>query len=156
AVIHEYLAAAYSLKLTTLAPPVNDDVVAAHAELMRITYNEMRHLRAVNDVLRALDSAAPFVPALRVASEVPGSQPGTLRPVMPRPAIAQALQDFIDLERPSVSVDGLYSRILASLVQFGSDEMQQTIRSIMAEGEDHFETFEFIREWLARHSPADY
>jgi hypothetical protein len=156
AVIHEYLAAAYSLRTTGIPPALNDDVVAARAELMRITYSEMRHLRAVNDVLRALDSAAPFVPALRVASEVPGSQPGSLRPVAPRPATAQALQDFIDIEKPSVSVDGLYSRILASLELLGSDEMEQTIRSIMADGQDHFETFEFIREWLARHSPVDY
>ena len=28
--------------------------------------------------------------------------------------------------------------------------------SIIAEGEDHFQTFEFIQEWLGRHDPADY
>ena len=30
------------------------------------------------------------------------------------------------------------------------------MRSIIAEGEDHFETFEFIQEWLGRHQPSQY
>jgi hypothetical protein len=156
AVIHEYLAAAYSLKTTGLAPAVADDVVAARAELMRITFSEMRHVRAANDVLRALNSSAAFVPALRVASDVPGILTGTFRPVMPRPATPETIQDFIDIESPSTSVDGLYSRILATLEDLGTEAMQQTIRSVMADGESHFETFSFIQEWLNRHNPVDY
>jgi hypothetical protein len=155
AVIHEYLAAAYSLKTIGLGAAVAKDAIAARAELMRITYGEMKHLRAVNDVLRALTSAA-FVPALRVASQVPGPLPGTLRPVRAQPATPEAIQAFIDIERPSVSVDGLYARILATLEDLGSDEMEQTVRSVMADGTGHFETFSFIQEWLSPHDPADY
>jgi len=155
AVIHEYLAAAYSLKVAGVPATAQDNVDAARAELMRITYGEMRHVRAVNDVLRALDPAA-FVPALGVASQVPAPLPDAFRPVVPRPATPEVIQAFIDIERPSVSVDGLYSRILATLEDFGSDETQQTVRSIMADGESHFETFSFIQEWLDKHSPADY
>jgi hypothetical protein len=156
AVIHEYLAAAYSLKTSGLAPAVMEDVTAARAELMRITYGEMRHVRAANDVLRALDGDRAFVPALRVASEVPGIPTGTFRPVVPRPATRETIQAFIDIESPSASVDGLYSRILATLEDSGTDEMRQTIRSVMADGESHFETFGFIQEWLGRHKPGDY
>jgi hypothetical protein len=156
AVIHEYLAAAYSLKTTGLAPAVKEDLVAARAELMRITYGEMRHVRAANDVLRALDSDAAFVPALRVASVVPGIPTGTFRPVAPRPATRETIQAFIDIESPSTSVDGLYSRILATLDDLGTEEMRQTIRSVMADGESHFETFSFIQEWLGKHNPVDY
>jgi hypothetical protein len=155
AVIHEYLAAAYSLKVTGVLAAAQDDVDAARDELMRVTYGEMRHVRAVNDVLRALDPAA-FVPALGVASQVPAQKPGTFRPVVPSAATPEAIQAFIDIESPSVSVDGLYSRILATLEDLGSDETQQTVRSIMADGESHFETFSFIQEWLDKHSPADY
>lgn len=155
AVIHEYLAAAYSLKVAGAPAAAQADVVAARAELMRIAYGEMRHVRAVNDVLRALDPAA-FVPALGVASQVPAPQLGIFRPVVPRPATPEAIEAFIDIEKPSVSVDGLYSRVLATLEDFGSDETQQTVRSIMADGESHFETFNFIQEWLDKHSPADY
>jgi hypothetical protein len=156
AVIHEYLAAAYSLKTAGLAPAVKEDVIAARAELMRIAYGEMRHVRAANDVLRALDSDKAFVPALRVASEVPGIPAGTFRPVAPRPATPQVIRDFVDIESPSASVDGLYSRILATLEDLGTDEMRQTIRSVMADGESHFETFGFVQEWLGRHQPVQY
>jgi hypothetical protein len=156
AVIHEYLAAAYSLKTTGLAPAVKEDATAARAELMRIAYGEMRHVRAANDVLRALDSDKAFVPALRVASEVPGIPAGTFRPVAPRPATPETIQAFVDIEGPSASVDGLYARILATLEDLGTDEMRQTIRSVMADGESHFETFGFVQEWLGRHQPADY
>jgi len=91
-----------------------------------------------------------------VASQVPASQPGTFRPVVSRPATPETIQAFIDIESPSVSVDGLYSRILATLEDLGPDETQQTVRSIMADGESHFETFSFVQEWLNKHSPAEY
>jgi hypothetical protein len=156
AVIHEYLAAGYSLKTAGLPAAIADDVVAARAEIMRVAYGEMRHVRAVNDVLRALNGGAAFVPALRVASQVPGVEPNSLRPVLPRPATPETIQAFIDIEKPSVSVDGLYSSILATLEDLGTNEMEQTIRSVMADGESHFETFSFIQEWLNRHTPADY
>lgn len=156
AVIHEYLAAAFSLKETGLTSALRDDVVAARAELIRVAASEMRHLRAVNDVLLALTGSVSFTPALRVASKVPGAEPGTFRDVAARPATPQVIQDFIELERPSVSVDGLYARILATLERDGTDEMEQTIRSVMAEGENHFQTFEFIQEWLRLHNPNDY
>jgi hypothetical protein len=155
AVIHEYLAAAYSLKTDGLAGELRDDGTAARAELMRIAYGEMRHVRAVNDVLRALDPEG-FVPALRVASDVPGPARGTFRPVQARPADPAAIQDFIDIESPSISVDGLYARVLTTLEDLGTEEMRQTIRSVMADGETHFETFKFIQEWLGRHDPVEY
>jgi hypothetical protein len=157
AVIHEYLAAGYSLKTSGLQAAIADDVVAARAEIMRIAYGEMRHVRAVNDVLRVLNSGAAFQPALRVASQVPGLEPGNLRPVLPRAATPETIQAFIDIESPSMSsVDGLYARILATLEDLGTSEMVQTIRSVMADGESHFETFSFIQEWLSRHTPAEY
>ena len=156
AVIHEYLAAAFSLKNAGLPAALADDVTAARAEFMRIAYGEMRHVRAVNDVLRALDENVVFVPALRVASEVPGPTKGTFLPVVPRPATPEAIQAFINIEQPSDSVDGLYARILATLEDLGTEETMQTIRSVMADGESHFETFKFVQEWLGRHDPADY
>jgi hypothetical protein len=157
AVIHEYLAAAFSLKVTGMPASLVDDVVAARAEMIRIAASEMRHLRAVNDVLLALVGSANFTPALQVATRIPAGQPGIFRNVSPRPATPEAISDFIEIEKPSVSVDGLYSRILATLARDGSDDMKQTIRSIMAEGENHFETFGFIQEWLNRHTAtSDY
>jgi hypothetical protein len=123
---------------------------------MRIAIGEMRHLRAVNDVLRALAPAGAFEPALQVASVVPGPDPARPRPVIARRCTQQAIQDFIDIERPSTSVDGVYSAILATLERDGPHELEQTIRTVMAEGEDHFATFLAIQEWLNRHAEGDY
>jgi Ferritin-like len=157
AVAHEYLAAAYSLRLPDgLATGLADDIRAAHAEIMRVAIGEMRHLRAVNDVLRGLAAPGTFKPALQVASAVPGDKPGETRPVVARAATRQAIKDFIDIEAPSVSVDGVYSRILATLVRDGPHALEQSIRTIMAEGEDHYQTFRSIQEWLNRHSESDY
>lgn len=155
AVIHEYLAAAYSFKTEKVPASARDDVRAARAEIMRITYGEMRHVRVVNDVLRALDPAG-YKPALRVALQVPAIKPGQFRPVLASPATPETIQAFIDIERPSDGVDGLYAGILATLEDFATDELQQAIRSVIADGETHFETYSFVQEWLDRHSEADY
>jgi hypothetical protein len=157
AVVQEYLAAAYSLKpAAALAGELRDSVRAAHAEIMRVTLSEMRHLRAVNDVLASLLGRPAFKPALQVATRTPGGAPGTTKPVTPRALTPAALDDFIAIEAPSISVDGLYARILATLQQRDNPVDAQTIRTVMAEGEDHYRTFRFIKEWLAPHPPASY
>lgn len=157
AVMHAYLTAAFSLKVTGPASVLRDDARAAQAELLRIAIGEMRHLRAVNNVLAAFSSAAaPFTPALRVATSVPGALPGTFLNLPPRPARPEVIAEFLVIEAPARSVDNLYARILATLQQLGSDEQEQSIRAIMAEGEEHLETFQSIQEWLGRHAPATY
>ena len=154
AVMQAYLASAYSLRSTGASPALTADITAAHAELMRIAIGEMRHLRAVNNVLASIAgrTGAAFVPALRVARRLPGDA----QPWQPRAATPAAIADYIRLEAPSVSVDGLYARILATLERDGTDEEEQSVRSIIAEGEDHFQTFSFIQEWLGRHQPGEY
>lgn len=159
AVAQQYLTAAYSLKpyAGLRAGLLRDDVRAAHAELMRIAIGEMRHLRAVNDVLRALlPVGVAFSPALRVADQLPADLPGTFRPVTYKAATKQAIREFIDIEAPSVSVDSVYARILATLERDGPHEAAQSVRTIMAEGEDHFETFRSIQVWLGRHGEPQY
>jgi len=158
AVTQEYLTAAYSLRSSDgiTDATLRDDIRTSHAELMRIAIGEMRHLRAVNDVLRSLMGPDRYQPALRVASAVPGTVPGSKRPVQARPARLSVIDDFIDIERPSVSVDGVYARILATIERDGTHEQEQQIRTIMAEGEDHFQTFAFIREWLGRHQENQF
>jgi len=143
AVIHEYLAAAYSLRVVGVPAAAQDDVDAAGIEIMRITYGEdAAYSRSQMTVLRALDPAG-FVPALGVASAVPATEPGRFNPVVPRAATPEAIQAFIDIEKPSIGVDGLYSRVLVTLEDLGSDEMRHTIRSVIADGESHFENIQF-------------
>jgi len=133
---------------------------------MRIAIGEMRHTRAVNDVIRGLSNPGTFEPALRVASQLPHQNPGPFRPVVARAATRQAIIDFIEIEAaqsPGGGVDSLYNNILATLqfppadvAGFVTDEWKQAIRSVIAEGEDHFETFLNIQEWLRNHAETDY
>jgi hypothetical protein len=158
AAMQEYLTAAWSLTPAgSQTEPLLGDLKAAFHELLRIAIGEMRHARAVNDVLSALAPPGSFTPALAVAAEIPAAAAGTTRPVRLRAATQAAIDDFVALEAPSQSVDGLYARILKTLEQTaGTEEQQQTVRTVMAEGEDHWETFLAIKEWLGRHSEADY
>lgn len=159
AVMQEYLTAAWSLQDPADQPqPLRDDLRAAFAELLRVAIGEMRHLRAVNDVLAALSPPGTFAPALAVAARLPDAAPGTFRPTALRALTPEVLDHFIAIEAPSQSVDGLYGRILATIDAevAGGDEQEQAIRTVMAEGEDHWQTFLFIREWLGRHDPATW
>jgi hypothetical protein len=157
AVLQEYLSAAYSLKLDGQRnQTLHDDVRAAHAEIMRIALGEMRHLRAVNLVLANLLGRPKYKPALRVASRIPAAKPGTTRPTRLAALTPDVLDDFIAIEAPSQSVDGVYSRILATLERNRNENDIQAMRTIMSEGEDHFRTFLAIKEWLAPHQPAQY
>jgi Ferritin-like len=167
AVAQEYLSAAYSLRATSgpgapANPELLNDIRATRSELIRIAIGEMRHVRAVNDIIRGLMTPGTFVPALRVATKVPGIA-GRFRDVEMRAATRQAIVDFIDIEAPSAGVDGLYSRILATLVNppadvvgVATEEWREAVRSIIAEGEDHFQAFKDMREWLADYAETDY
>jgi hypothetical protein len=157
AVVHEYLAAAFSFKSPdTLQGELRHSVIAAKAEIMRIAVGEMHHLRVVNDVLKLFPNPRGFEPALRVAKVLPASGIRKQRPVTIRAADPDTIDRFIDVERPSTSVDGLYSSILITLETLGTAPQRQAIRAVMSEGEDHFETFRFIKEWLRPHDPAEY
>jgi hypothetical protein len=159
AVVQEYLAAAYSIRSARQndSEALRKDISAAKAELMRIAIEEMRHLRSVNDVLASLAQPGAFLPALNVASLLPATSPGSAPlPVRVRPATHDVILEFVAIEQPSASVDGLYARILATLVANGSNQQAHTIRSVMAEGEEHWRTFRFIFTWLNRHPEADY
>jgi len=157
AVVQEYLAAAFSLKSPEqLSGRLRDDVRAAHSEIMRIAIGEMRHLRAVNDVLASLIKRPAYKPALGVATKIPGVKLGTYVPVRPQPLTKDALQNFINVEAPSESVDGVYADILATLEQRSSSEEIQAIRTVMAEGEDHYRTFLAIQEWLSPYTHDEY
>jgi hypothetical protein len=126
---------------------------------MRVAIGEMRHLRTVNDVLRELSlrglTAQPHVPALGVAAALPAVV-GATRPVANRPLTRAALEDFIDVERPSFSVDGLYAGILATLRRDAPGALADAIALVIAEGNEHFETLSYIQEWLSGHAEDDY
>ncbi len=156
----EYLSAAWSLREDDdpgLAGQLRVDVRTAFAEMRRIAIGEMLHLRAVNDLLASL-MGKDFEPALAVASRIPISGDDKFRDLKFRAATPDTIADFVDFEAPSQGIDGLYARILASLTdgKMGTQEQIQSVRALISEGGDHFQTFLFIQEWLGRHQPALY
>jgi hypothetical protein len=154
-VMLEYLSAAWSLKKPNGLPqPLQDDIKSSFAEIRRIAIGEMHHLRAVNDVIFQLRLSTQLEPALAIAAEIPNGE-GGFSPLRFLPANPPTIQRFLDIEAPSDSaVDGLYSHILATLQKrSGAEEQTQSIRTIMSEGADHYQTFLFVQEWLGRHAP---
>jgi hypothetical protein len=96
------------------------------------------------------------VPALRPASRLPGKQPGTFDPAAFTAATRQAIQNFIDIEAPSVLVDSVYASIFATLERDGPYAAEQSVRNIMPKGEGYFETFRAIQVWLSAHQESEY
>ncbi len=160
AAIQAYLTAAYSINPS----PANTgslvvDAATAFAEVMRVAISEMHHLRIANDILRTLNEqlhpGTPFRPALQIADAFPASG-GAAEPVVEKRLTLDVLDEFIAIEKPSDSIDGLYGRIVVTLENNGLTELGREVRSVMADGFDHYETFLDIKEWLAPHQPSDY
>lgn len=152
AVMHEYLCAAFSLAPdTAVSGALARAVKASRAELMRVAIGEMRHLRVVNEALALLQARASqvFQPALRVSLKIPTADLSSFRGRQFRPLNAAALQDFIAVETSAHAVDQLYGNVMATFRARGNDHLTQVIASIISDGQDHLETFQFMQEWLA-------
>ncbi|MBE5179465.1 hypothetical protein HJ049_06415 [Vibrio parahaemolyticus] len=154
-VMTEYLSAAYSLN-PNASQNVSDDVFATYNEVLRVAYGEMRHMRLANDLLRLWCEVEglPFEPVLAHAAELPAGG-GNSRPVEFRSLNEATLDDFINIERPSFSVDGLYTRLLDSMRTYAPN-LSPIVETIIAEGSEHFETFLYIKEWLMGHQENQY
>jgi hypothetical protein len=165
-VMLEYLSAVFSLNTLATDAVTRADALAAQAELLRVAIGEMKHLREVNVILRTLHiqsgSGAAFVPALGAATLLPGGTRGDgsavpQRPIRFRRLEKSVMQEFVDIEAPSLTVDGVYTRILDTFVASGQEELSAVVGSIRADGAEHYQTFRLIQEWLDRHADqADY
>jgi len=67
-------------------------------------------------LIGVLKGACIFLSDLMRAAEIPLGGPGDYRPLQFRAAEPATIADFIEIEAPSMSVDGLYARIYATLV----------------------------------------
>jgi hypothetical protein len=67
-----------------------------------------------------------------------------------------ALAEFVQVEAPSLTVDALYSNILASYERDGQEAESAVVLAVMAEGADHYRTFRTVQEWLGRHAGTPY
>ncbi|MBB2932052.1 ferritin-like domain-containing protein [Paraburkholderia silvatlantica] len=150
-VMLEYFYAYYSLKQPTGgdASQIQDLTFVRH-ELLAVIVSEMRHLRWANQLLWTLSQRgmiAPRQPVLVPADLVPtvkGERPRSLRPLS-----AEALDDFVAVERPSGTLDGAYARVIATLSKGYPVTMLQLARQIVADGMEHFTRFSEISKILS-------
>jgi Ferritin-like len=162
AVMVEYLSAAYSLDVSAGTPgsELRDDARAARQQLLLVAFSEMRHLREVNRVLFELHQrtggAATFTPALGIATTLRGAAGLPDREVRFRRLTPDVMEEFVRVEAPSLTVDGLYSSLLVTFERDNEDDLADRIRSVMADGSEHYATFRAMQEWLARHQAEDY
>ncbi|MDQ4117226.1 MAG: ferritin-like protein, partial [Actinomycetota bacterium] len=158
----EYLFAHYSLdaplRLPDEASQRTRQVHAAAAEVFGIAVDEMRHLRWVNEALGVLGRPVALGRAERIGRQF--DRPFELAPLTP-----EQLDWFIDVERPSRAtasdVDGMYVRLLSTIEKRpqdfpSADRIAHLLKLIIDEGDDHFQRFTSVKEYLADLDPADY
>ncbi len=150
----EYLYAHYSLKAPMALPDDATEetkrIFAAANEVFMIAVDEMRHLRWVNEALDLLGQP----PSLGRAEFLGRS---FNRPFQLQPLTAQQLQWFIDVEKPSQSVDegldGMYVQLLISIDQQPEifpepKRLLDLIKLIIDEGADHYQRFNSVQQHL--------
>ena len=154
-----YLYAAFSVRVPLGGPQdpacdkEQDALRVCAGELFRIAKEEMLHLRWVNDALALVGQG----PALERADQF-----GTpVRNFALRPVTDEVLKEFIDIERPSAlahvpgRTGGMYVELLDEVGRLREratspdrdkfERLQEIIKLLIDEGDDHFERFERIK-----------
>lgn len=169
----EYLYAYYSLALPATRPTSSAGIAAriwtAGEEVLQVAIDEMRHLRAVNEILISLGEAPELTRATIVGEDFDGNGHALQQPFALLPLTGAQLDFFIEVERASQnhagdhdSIDGMYTLLLRSIVassEFSEDEKQRLaafIKVIIDEGMEHFRRFERVKTALAGISEDDY
>jgi hypothetical protein len=168
----EYLYAFYSMALPPTRPtstgPENR-IWTAGQEVFQVAIDEMRHLRAVNEILIELGHPPTLARATVIGEDFDGDGKAFQRPFALVPLTLAQLDWFIDVERVSQTltpeentIDGMYTRILRSVqlsTEFSADEksrIAQLIKTIIDEGIDHYGRFSRAKKALAGLAERDY
>jgi rubrerythrin len=167
----KFLYAYFSLNAPDDAP--ESPLCRVAKDILNIAVDEMRHFRWVNESLVLLDQRPVFSRATKL-SDPPGS--GGLRQqqidLVLEGLTPESLDRFIAIEMPSQQyrqgdVSGLYTHILVSLDQLpggytnkeGEDvreQIQEVVKLIIDEGNDHWARAKRARELLQGLDPDDY
>lgn len=168
----EYLYAYYSFGLP-LHPPAGlalpqRRVAAAANELFQVAVDEMRHLRAVNEMLADLGEASVLDRAQIIGEDFDGPGTGFKHQFVLRPCVPDHLKWFVDVERESQTsngqntIDGMYTLILRNILQGGlftkaqSTRLASSIKVIIDEGIDHYGRFVAAQKFLEGMPPVSY
>jgi Ferritin-like len=165
ALIIEYLYALFSLRHPDEAtdpawPSLADDLRAVRQTVLMVAVGEMTHLRWVNQMLWLLDRHGVhpggwrYQPIVTWADriKVANDRLTTLAPLTPA-----TLEGFIQLERPTGYLTGVYEKCAATLrdaTQYPRQVFDIALR-IDGEGTEHFRNFCNIKRILSKYPQAE-
>jgi hypothetical protein len=139
------------------------DVEFVRHGLLQTAESEMQHLRWANELMwelaRRHPELAPYVPELEPARRIPRSGRRTRRRALRRlePAV---LQDFIDAERPSGTINSRYATVVETLarpnVPPDLSDLAELASHVTNDGIQHFRRFERMRRVLSAYRPTQY
>jgi hypothetical protein len=169
----EYLYAHYSFGLPLAGPAEAPEDLqkqfAAARNLFDVAVDEMRHLRAVNELLVDLGEPSTLERAKVIGEDFDGPGTGFKHLFTLRPCVPQHLDWFIRVEAQSQvatgeqsTIDGMYTLILRSVVEGGefSDvegvRVARAVKVIIDEGVDHYRRFVDAKRQLAGMAPVSY
>lgn len=154
----QYLYAYFSLADPETAdtarwPTLKDDLIFARRALVEVAIGEMTHMRWANQLLWELQGDA-YEPVLTPAKFLPDSAGGSWGyPRSLRPLTREAIEDFINIERPGSYIDRAYARCVKTLEQktFTNRRLYALAVRIDTDGDEHFLRFRQMKEVLAKY-----
>lgn len=171
----EYLYAHYSLRAGRPPRPTGETaemtrIFTAAQEVFAVAVDEMRHIRAVNEILIELGEPWTLARAAIIGEDFDGTGRVFAKPFELLPLTQSQLMWFIDVERASPvsddggsgTIDGMYTQILRSIEasnEFTAQEKSRfahLIKIIIDEGVDHFDRFTAAQQALAGISESAY
>jgi hypothetical protein len=161
ALVIEYLYALFSLRHPDEAtdpkwPSLAGDLLAVRRMVLMVAVSEMTHLRWVNQMLWLLDrhgvhpNGWHYTPIVTWADTIKAAKdrPTTLAALTP-----ETLEGFIQLERPTGPLTGIYEKCVATLkdeAQYPRQIFEIALR-IDGEGTEHFRNFCNIKRILGKY-----
>ncbi len=157
----QYLYAYFSLADPETAdtqkwPTLKDDLIFARRSVLEVAIGEMTHMRWANQLLWELEPEG-YEPILTPSETLPAGK-GKTRPRALRPLTAEALADFIEIERPGGFIDRAYAQCVATLEQedlFPERRLYALAVRIDTDGDEHFLRFSQMKDVLAKYDTGE-
>ncbi len=157
----QYLYAYFSLADPETAdtrkwPTLKDDLIFARRSVLEVAIGEMTHMRWANQLLWELEPEG-YEPILTPSETLPAGK-GKTQPRALRPLTAEALADFIEIERPGGFIDRAYAQCVATLEQedlFPERRLYALAVRIDTDGDEHFLRFSQMKDVLAKYDRGE-
>ena len=142
---------------STRWPTLKDDLIFARRAVLEVAIGEMTHMRWANQLLWSLQGKE-YKPILKPALALRiGAGPGKVIPRSLRPLTREAIDDFIEIERPGGFIDRAYAQCVATLEQktFTDRRLYALAVRIDTDGDEHYLRFRQMKEVLAKYETKE-